>query len=217
MGGRSKNNILRMYCPLWMLSLIYEPRFIHFSDPNYWAAGYYGNYPYGQDPAQYFAAAAAAYGAWGGEGGWPPAFQPPPPSQPPPPPPPEDDVPPPPPGVPNDSAQPTPKRSKTALDHTESLPPDLPPPPGPMPAALAKPGAKPSADKDKCGYYDSSTDATTWDSSAVWGAGGTVTRTFAQVVSGNKPEPQSNDRAGKILFPACWWQRHCATITNFLL
>ena len=172
-----------------------------FSDPNYWAtaAGYYGNYSYGQDPSQYFAAAAtaAAYGAWGADGTWTvaPSFQPPPPSQPPPPPPPEEDVPPPPPGAPSDSAQPSPKRAKTSSDHTEALPTDLPPPPpGSIPklSTTAKTSAKP---KDKCGYYDSSTDTTSWDTSTAWSSGATVTRTFAQVVSGKQSET-SDDRTG---------------------
>lgn len=170
------------------------------NDPNYWPAGYYGNYSYGQDPTQYFAAAAAAaaYGAWGADGSWAaaPSFQPPPPSQPPPPPPPEDDVPPPPPGAPSESTQPSPKRSKTSSDHTEQLPTDLPPPPpGGMPTFSTP---KPSADKDKCGYYDSSTDTTSWDTSTAWGSGQTVTRTFAQVVSGSQSEP-SDDRTGNDL------------------
>lgn len=165
------------------------------SDPNYW--NYYGNYQYGQDPSQYFAAAAAAYGSWTPDGmTWPaaPTFQPPPPSQPPPPPPPEDDVPPPPPGVPSsDSAQPSPKRPKTSSDHKDKLPTDLPPPPpGSMPNFTTP---KPSADKDKCGYYDSTTDTASWDTSSAWGSGQSVTRTFAQVVSGAKSE-QSDDRTG---------------------
>ena len=166
------------------------------SDPSYWAAGYYGNYSYGQDPSQYFAA-AAAYGAWSADGTWAaaPSFQPPPPSQPPPPPPPEEDhdIPPPPPGVPSDSAQPSPKRPKTSSDHTEQLPTDLPPPPpGSMPTFSTP---KPSADKDKCGYYDSSTDTTPWDTTNAWASGQSVTRTFAQVVSGTKSET-SDDRTG---------------------
>ena len=184
---------------------------------------YYGQDPAAAQNYYATAAAYGAWGSTDATGwGAAPAFQPPPPSQPPPPPPPpEEDIPPPPPGAPSEPSLPNPKRTKTTTEETEppvapppapsALPTIIPPiipPVIPSPTALPNmlpnnmppppPGTmpnlpKPSADKDKCGYYDSSTESMAWDNS--WGSD---TRTFAQVVSGNAANTgAADDRTGK--------------------